>query len=1034
MTMRFFRKWKTPLIVISALLGLLLVLPIIINNVDLNQFKPFIEGRVAEYTGRQLKIKGDLRFNFSLHPSLSVQRVTFENSPWSEQPNMFSIESLEVKIDLMSLIDKQLIFEELHLKGLALLVEKNSVGKANWLSGESEKIEQKETVTNAEKTPFKMPVSPVFRLVRFDEIRIQYIDVSKKIKTSIDIEVLDLSNHVINEPFTFNANGFINGRPFNVLGEAGIQSGSETKTEGEPLTVKFDANVLDSALTVTGEIKQPIIEGGIDIEISLTSKDINKSFGLVTGQSLDQYSVNVGQAIPLKLSAKFSNLGGNYELKDIDLKVADSDLKGKVLLELKSERYKLHANLVSKKINVDRILTKTDKRDVIDKEKSLGFPRIDLNFSWLNKVDADIRYDIDQILIDTLSVEHFLMSATLNKRRLNIERFDFNHGDALFRSQISIDGRKRKPVAKLATKIKAFDLLVLNKYIDITTLQQGRLNADINIKGVGENVKALIMDLSGNAQFQFERLQVSQIFNNKNHDIYIEKLGLNFTSMGSPVTFSLTGELDKEKIVMFGEVLTMASLLNNRATRLVVKAKAFEANISADMVSAEPALLELMQADLSLSVPSLDKSFDHIVKIFPEMKLDHSIPALPASINAQLRILRNSAVAKNIKILIGKNDLQGEAAIDASADKMHVSLDLSSDLLDIDSLFSSVSKQSVDSEKPSKTDKIFSTDSLPSFKFLNDFDADVRYRIKTLSANNESINNISLDMVVDAGELRVKPLKLNFAKGEISIDLELSDRDKLQFQLSSTIKNLEYDRWMALLTVDEFARGELDAEINLQGSGDSISELMAMLNGHVRVTTEGGSMNPGAMRLLSKDISSLIPFTDKSDRQKIRCAVAQFNVEDGLAKTHALVLDTGIVSALGSGEINLATEEIDLYVAPRTRRTTVMKLALVPLNVSGSLASPIITADFAGSTISTTKTAVNIGLAVATGGITLLTEDLTNKLWDEFIDDTDYCALALAGEQVAPARIRLKIDETETEIDVDKIDSEHIEALGDDVF
>ena len=166
--MRISRKWKISLILISVFSGLLLVLPIIINNIDLNQFKPFIEGRVAEYTGRQLKIKGDLRFNLSLHPSLSVQQVTFENSPWSEQPNMFSIESLEVKIDLMSLIDKQLVFEELYLKGLVLLVEKDSVGKANWLSAESKKIEQKETVANAGKTPFKMPISPVFRQVQFE--------------------------------------------------------------------------------------------------------------------------------------------------------------------------------------------------------------------------------------------------------------------------------------------------------------------------------------------------------------------------------------------------------------------------------------------------------------------------------------------------------------------------------------------------------------------------------------------------------------------------------------------------------------------------------------------------------------------------------------------------------------------------------------------------------------------------------------------------------------------------------------------------
>jgi len=844
--------------------------------------------------------------------------------------------------------------------------------------------------------------------------------------------VLDLSNHVINEPFTFNVNGLINGRPFDVLGEAGLQSGDGVNEESAPLVVKLDVNVLDMALTATGEIKQPIINGGIDIDVSLIAKDLNKSFVLATGQSLNQYFVNVDQVIPLRFSSKLSNLEGDYELNDIKLKLADSDLKGKASLKLSSERPKLLASINSKKINIDRVLKKITKRNGIDKKATFGIPEIDLDFSWLKNFDADIRYVANQILVDGFVPEAVLLNATLNRGRLQVEQFDFSMGEALFRSRLSIDGRKIKPVIEAMAEVEGLNLLFLDKYLDMSALQQGRLNADINIKSVGENVKSLIMNLRGSSQFQLEQLRLIQTFNRRKYNIYIEALELNFADMDSPVLLSLSGNVNKEKVVMSGALLTMESLLNNRDTYFSVKANAFKTNLFADIVIAAPILLDEIDADFSISMPSLASSFDNVLKIFPGAKLDHEVPELQASVNAQLNISKNSVIAKNIKILIGKSDLQGEAAVDVSEEKIFISLDLSSGMIDINSLFPAMNGRVSEQGKSIKGNKLFSTEPLPSLIFLERFNSKVRYRLAKLMLNDESVKNISFDMVVNDGIVHVKPLKLDFEKGSINTNLILSDDNGFRFQLSSKIRRLDYDKLMVLLAVGEIARGDLDADINLQSVGNSISELMANLDGQVRVTSEGGSIDVGAMRLLSKDVSSLIPFTDKSDRQRIRCAVAQFNINDGVAKTHALVLDTGIVSALGSGEINFATEEVNLYVAPRTKRTSVMKLALVPLDIRGSLMLPAITPNVAGSTLSTTNTAMHIGLAVATGGITLLAEDLTNKLWQQFIDDTDYCALALAGEKVVPALTKLKGDNVVA--DEDGADEGSVEELDDDEF
>jgi hypothetical protein len=140
-----------------------------------------------------------------------------------------------------------------------------------------------------------------------------------------------------------------------------------------------------------------------------------------------------------------------------------------------------------------------------------------------------------------------------------------------------------------------------------------------------------------------------------------------------------------------------------------------------------------------------------------------------------------------------------------------------------------------------------------------------------------------------------------------------------------------------------------------------------------------------------------------------------------------MVINTGAISALGTGSIDLAKESLALYVAPRSKRTSIAQLALVPVNITGSINSPSVRPDITGSTISATKTYTNISLTVATGGLRLLAEGYTNKLWDKFIDDTDYCARALAGDKIVPRRIKLEDD-----VDKEKNESQELSDLLDD--
>ena len=1025
------------------------MLPVILNSIDLNQFKESIESSVTELTGRQLKIDGNLQLKLSLHPFIRIEKVSFANASWSKRPQMLAFDVLQLQVELLPLLKKQLVIEQLRLRGVVLVVEKNIDGQLNWLLENLVNDEAEPDETATESTSFELPLIPVFKQVEFDTINIHYSDVEADIETSINLVMLRLSNQTINEPFSFQANGMINKHPFDFNGETKFQTDAMSNSsemqdiEQEPgisaLSVKLNAHAIGATLSASGVIKLSEADNDIEIEASLAVPDLDKTIFDATGKSLKQLSINTAQPVPLKFSARLTSRSDNYNLHEIKLQLADSDLDGEVSFINHPERPEIQAKLHSDKINVSQLLAKTSRQAAskktkpADKEVTFELPDTPLPFELLETLDANIQYSARQILAAELDARAIKLSAILRSSKLQIKQFDFDLGNAAVRSRMSVDSQSKTPTVSADINIKKLELAPIAKIFTLTQLQQGRLHTAIKLEGRGDNIRSLLLSLRGKSHIQLEQIKASQQVDNKQYDFYIETLDLNFTGMKAPLKVAMEGSVDNEKLSLSGELTTLTSLLNNSATNLSLKTVALGTVLSLDSRIEKPLIADAAQINIALTISEPEKTITRLTRLIPGIKIDNNVPAQPVRLITQLDISADNFSAKKIELNVGVSDLTGEVTVNTKEKKPAITANLSSKLMDIDSLLpprDNEKKQKPKQEKADTDGRLFSTEPLPHLDALNSFNATVHYKLKKLTANNQKVQNISLDLVLDEGELLIDPLTMDLAEGTYKARLKLSEDVNLRLQLDVEVNRLSYDRLMAMIGTEEYAKGYLDAEIHLQSTGDSVSDLMAGLNGKIRITTVDGYMNKQAMQLLSKDLSSLIPFTDKSDKQEIRCAVIDFNVNNGIAETHALLIDTGIVSALGSGKIDLATETLSLYIDPRSKRTSVMKLALFPLNVEGSLASPSITPDAVGSTLSTTRTATTIGVAFATAGISLVVEGLTDKLWEQYIDDTDYCALALAGEKVVPKLIKLKDKDKDPEKNENDLDS--IEELDDD--
>lgn len=71
----------------------------------------------------------------------------------------------------------------------------------------------------------------------------------------------------------------------------------------------------------------------------------------------------------------------------------------------------------------------------------------------------------------------------------------------------------------------------------------------------------------------------------------------------------------------------------------------------------------------------------------------------------------------------------------------------------------------------------------------------------------------------------------------------------------------------------------------------------------------------------------------------LNCLVARIGIEDGVASSDDLLVDTRRITIAAAGTLDLESEELDLVFAPRPKRTSLVSLTS-PMHVTGTLAAP----------------------------------------------------------------------------------------------
>jgi uncharacterized protein involved in outer membrane biogenesis len=317
----------------------------------------------------------------------------------------------------------------------------------------------------------------------------------------------------------------------------------------------------------------------------------------------------------------------------------------------------------------------------------------------------------------------------------------------------------------------------------------------------------------------------------------------------------------------------------------------------------------------------------------------------------------------NLKAAFGDSDLGGSAELSFAQKRPRFTATLSSQNLDLRPVLSQTElisgpKEPVGKSKK-KNDKILPGDHLP-LDVLKYADARLTFNARAFLLPRLAINDLAFQMVLDEGHLMVERIKATMGGGTLDAQIDLNVQgEEAALQAELQINQLDLDRMLKKLGLEDVAEGEVDIQVDVEGQGNSVASIMAGLNGKSSFIIGQGQIYNRYIQLLGSIFSQTLPrllnpFLEATEYTQTNCIVSGFAIKDGLASSTALMFDSEDMTVLSKGEVNFTTEKLDFSIKPvpkegarkkKMKRSISLSTLAKQFRLSGTLANPSIEVD-----------------------------------------------------------------------------------------
>jgi len=486
-----------------GILLLLVLIVVLLSTLDLNRFRPYINQRVSEATGRVFEIRGDLRLDWQRArdeegwhawipwPRPSARDIVMSNPDWAKTgPQMVSLKEIAVSFNPWPLLAKKLVLHELDIDGLAVNLERSVDGRNNWTFKKNEE--------SGESSRWGYELGKV--VLRNSALR--YLDPNIKLDLRTEAQTLDTADPK-GYGLQFKAGGTYRSAPISGQGKTGGVLSLKDRSAAFP--VQADLHIGKNAIAVEGTVAQPNTATTIDLHLSLSGSSMSNLYPL-TGVLLPD---TPPYATKGHLIGRLNGKTSDWTYEKFSGTVGKSDLSGTLQYTVQQPRPLLRGTLVSNQLRLEDLgpVVKADsnaeKRKNRDDVKKLqpadkALPVEEFSTEHWDALDADVKFSGRKIIrSEELPIDDLVTELHLKDKVLTLTPLNFGVAGGDLTSNVSLDGRGDKIKAQIRTAARHLKIKKLFPKLESMQASIGEVNADASLSGVGNSIAAMMATSNG---------------------------------------------------------------------------------------------------------------------------------------------------------------------------------------------------------------------------------------------------------------------------------------------------------------------------------------------------------------------------------------------------------------------------------------------------------------------------------------------------------------------------------------------------------
>jgi len=351
---------------------------------------------------------------------------------------------------------------------------------------------------------------------------------------------------------------------------------------------------------------------------------------------------------------------------------------------------------------------------------------------------------------------------------------------------------------------------------------------------------------------------------------------------------------------------------------------------------------------------------------------------LPLELRTTLRWGDDTLRADPLRLVLAGQAIEGRATLSDLEARPRLEAELTAKTIDFSKLRGSAAAAS----KPSPTaakggGPLFGDTPQLALDTLPPIELKIGLAIKQLNLPDlPPLSALKARLASTPDRLTLDDVQFNIAGGRVRGRMAIAPGATPRIELSLDARSMSLEALDTGSGSKRVRGGRTDLVANLASTGRTPRSLAAGANGNLMLSVTDATLAGGAAAALDRNVIAsvlrLVLPKGSADRPLVvQCAVARLPLRQGIANVdRSIALETREVAIVASGDINLVEQTLRLEFEPTVKKGLGLNSANFAelVRVSGPLQDPHAGVDVKGAV----RGAANVGVAVATGGLSLL--------------------------------------------------------------